>query len=200
MRIIIALFTFIFMAASANAQEYTLSPGDVITVEVDIEPSLNRNILIPPGGRITFPNAGTIVAGGRSANDVQAALNSALRSQYTQPPGVFVSVASLGPSSLPDPNAPSGETIAIYFLGEVNAPGRVDVEQGTTLLQALAESGGVTNFAAIKRIQLRRANAAGTENVYTIDYHSISRGAQIQAPVILNDGDVILVPQRRLFE
>lgn len=49
------------------------------------------------------------------------------------------------------------------MLGAANAPGKVDVKPGATLLQALAQAGGVSPFAAKKRIQLRRVDKAGNE-------------------------------------
>ena len=44
-------------------------------------------------------------------------------------------------------------SIPYYILGEVAAPGPKLVAPGTTFLQALSQSGGLTNFAAVKRFQ-----------------------------------------------
>jgi polysaccharide export outer membrane protein len=92
-------------------------------------------------------------------------------------------------------------TIDIYFLGEVNTPGLREVAPGTTLLQALAQSGGLTRFAATRRIQLRRTNPqTGQQWVAEIDYRALANGAALATDITLQDGDVILVPERRLFE
>jgi polysaccharide export outer membrane protein len=75
------------------------------------------------------------------------------------------------------------------------------VERGTTVLQALALSGGFTRFAATKRIQLRRTDPqTGAQSVYNIDYRAIEQGASSIGGTVLADGDVIIVPERRLFE
>jgi polysaccharide biosynthesis/export protein len=77
----------------------------------------------------------------------------------------------------------------------------VQVPRGTTVLQALALSGGFTRFAATKRIQLRRTDPrSGQQNVFTIDYKAIERGESGIGNSVLADGDVIIVPERRLFE
>ena len=55
-------------------------------------------------------------------------------------------------------------------------------------------------FAATKRIQLRRVDASGTEKVYLINYKAIEDGSSRNGATVLQEGDVILVPQRRLFE
>ena len=92
-------------------------------------------------------------------------------------------------------------TIEIYFLGEVNAPGLKEVKPGTTLLQAMAQTGGLTSFAADKRIQLRRTNTrTGEQSLQLFNYRLLSRGAANTRDVTLQDGDVILVPERRVFE
>ncbi len=80
-------------------------------------------------------------------------------------------------------------------MGEGANPGRMDVERGTTLLQAFAQMGGFSPFAATKRIQLRRAG-----KTYVIDYTAIEAGTSTAGATVMQRGDVILVPQRRLFE
>jgi polysaccharide export outer membrane protein len=71
---------------------------------------------------------------------------------------------------------------------------------GTTVLQLLSQSGGFTPFAATKRLQLRRSADDGAQRMITINYRAIARGAQIAREPTLRDGDVLLVPERRLFE
>ena len=86
-------------------------------------------------------------------------------------------------------------------MGEVNQPGSHSVTRGTTLLQFLAQTGGFTKFAAKKRLQLRRTSDSGGSNVYRINYKAIEEGRNIEAGMtVLRSGDVIIVPERRLFE
>jgi polysaccharide export outer membrane protein len=72
---------------------------------------------------------------------------------------------------------------------------------GTTLLQGLSLGGGFTNFAATRRIQLRRTHPhTGETSMVTLDYRALSDGGMLRNDPVLADGDVILVPERRLFE
>lgn len=192
---------FLIVAGTVSlAQQYTLQPGDSLRVEVLEDPSLNRAVLVLPDGRFNFPFAGAIQAQGRTVAQVQAQLSTALAPNFATAPTVFVGLSGLNPSSQSSLAATSDDLIDIYFLGEVNAQGLVQVPEGTTLLQALAMGGGLSNFAATKRIQLRRTDTKGREVVYQFDYKAISKGAQITGATVVTDGDVILVPQRRLFE
>jgi polysaccharide export outer membrane protein len=189
----------LFWAAAALGQgNYTIQPGDQLSIEVLEDPNLNRTVLVAPDGRVSFPLAGNVQAGGRTIPQVEAALRSALSDDFANPPNVFVALVGI-------PQAPgtleTGDLITVYLLGEVNQPGPVQVEPGTTVLQLLAQSGGFTPFAATKRIQLRRTDAAtGAQSLVEIDYRSISRGARILAEPTMREGDVVLVPERRLFE
>jgi polysaccharide export outer membrane protein len=89
----------------------------------------------------------------------------------------------------------------IYIIGEAAQPGLREVEPGMTLLQFLAASGGLSRFAAEKRIQLRRIDpSSGQERVYRFNYKSMGGADSISGTTVLAPGDVIVVPERRLFE
>ena len=168
-------------------------------IEVLEDPSLNRDVLVLPDGSLSFPLAGAVRAGGQTTTQLAAALASALAPNFATSPTVSVSVAGLAPQAT---GPAATRTIDIYVMGEVgNGGGRLQVEPGTTVLQALALSGGFSPFAATKRIQLRRTDPqTGQQNVYTINYRAIEQGATNIGSSVLADGDVILVPERRLFE
>ena len=63
-----------------------------------------------------------------------------------------------------------------------------------------SQMGGFTRFAATGRVQLRRTNEQGIEDVFSLDYDAIEAGMSSDGMVELYPGDVIVVPQRRLFE
>jgi polysaccharide biosynthesis/export protein len=191
----------IWIAAAAWAQDgYRIAPGDVLRIEVLEDSSLNREVLVLPDGSFNFPFAGTVRASGQTVGQVQSAVTQGIASNFAAPPNVFVNVRQVQPrAAATGPAAP--RTIEIYFLGEVNNSGPVAIPPGTTLLQALSRSGGFTNFAALRRIQLRRTDpVTGHQSVSEIDYRAISRGARLSQDIVLGHGDVILVPERRLFE
>lgn len=77
---------------------------------------------------------------------------------------------------------PRAETV--YVFGQVSRPGEYPIRRATTVLQALALAGGVTDFGATNRIKVIR----------------IVEGEQDEINVKLNDtvqaGDTIVVPER----
>ena len=190
--------------AEAQGNDYRIKSGDVLAIEVLEDPSLSREVLILPDGRFSFPFAGSILAGGRTTDQVAASLSSGIASNFASPPNVFVSVRQLRPvvqDTTPPPVDDVQETMNVYLVGEVNSPGLKAILPGSSLLQALSTGGGFTTFAALRRVQLRRTDpATGRQTVTKINYRALSNGAELSRDIILTEGDVILVPQRRLFE
>jgi len=208
-RTLLGLFLAVILAPAAFAQSsYRIQAGDVLQMEVLEDPSLNRSLLVLPDGSVSLPLVGTVSATGKSVDGLRSAISTALAPNFASPPTVFLSINQLNPvttavtSAQAAAAAAGGSTdlVAVYALGQVANQGRIDVERGTTLLQFLAQSGGMTQFAATKRVQLRRTDRkTGTETVFHYNYKAVQNGAK--APVItLHEGDVIVVPERRLFE
>ena len=84
-------------------------------------------------------------------------------------------------------------------MGEVQKPGQFVIKTRTTLLQALALGGGLSPFAAQRRIQVHR-KIKGIDEVYQFDYRAFEQGQDVAGNIVLRAGDVIVVPERGLFE
>lgn len=198
MRKILFAILALFAATAAYAQSgYLIRPGDSLQIEVLEDPSLNRTVLVLPDGTVSFPFAGSVRASGRTAGQVSDAITAGIASNFANQPNVFVTVQELTEA------LPTGTTsqIHVYLMGEITTPGRVHMAAGTTLIQALAQTGGFTPFAATKRIVLRRTDPrTGRSTVRKINYKAIADGTSVGQDVRLRDGDVIIVPERRLFE
>lgn len=194
-------------AAPASAQEsgeapeddlvYRIQPGDVIGVQVLEDSSLNRELLVQPDGRVSFPLAGVVMAGGRTPEELQNTLSQELAADFLQAPTVTVSLQSS--------TAFSGEgaqalQASFYVLGQVPAPGQFPILKPVTILQALAVAGGPGVFAAKDRIQIRKRNEDGIETVSLFDYEALEDGEAIDTSIEINDGDVIFVPESGFFE
>lgn len=199
LRILFALVLGILSVTSALAQSgYTVKSGDILQIEVLEDPSLNRSVLVLPGGSFDFPYVGTIQANGLTTDGIRGKLIAGLAANFAAAPTVFVTVAKLAEQGATAGVAAPPPGIPVYAMGEVARPGQTQVQPGTTLLQFLASSGGFTKFAATNRVQLRRVDrATGRESVYVFNY---KKGGGIPGTTVLQSGDVIIVPERGLFE
>lgn len=191
------------LAGPAAAQDaYRIHPGDTLRIEVLEDATLNRSVLVSPDGRISVPLAGSVMAAGNPLEAIQRAVAAQLSPNFAAPPSVFVSVERLAAPVVAGPVGPPAAppTMDIFIIGEVGNPGKLQVAPGTTVLQVFAQMGGFTKFAATSRVQLRRVDAAGVEQIYALDYDAIVAGSNPNGRTTLAQGDVIVVPQRRLFE
>jgi polysaccharide export outer membrane protein len=195
MRQILLAVLAVFLAAPlawAQSAGYRIQPGDTLGITVLEDETLNRQSLVTPDGRISVPLAGTVQAAGRTVESIEGTIADRLASNFAVRPNVFVSVITV---QNPD------DTFPIYVIGQVGNPGLVEVLPGTTLLQGVALAGGLDRFAATKRIQLRRADPrTGQERLFLFNFKAVERGGSITSMITLREGDVIIVPERHLFE
>lgn len=111
-------------------------------------------------------------------------------------PVIFALATALaGPAA-----AGNGRMIDVYVMGEIARPGKIEVTTGTTILQFLAEAGGVTRSAAASRIELHRTVAKQGDLVYLFSANGRGQGPRISSHTPLVPGDVVVVPTRALLE
>ena len=66
-------------------------------------------------------------------------------------------------------------------------------------MQAIAAAGGFGPYAAKARIQVRR-KVNGVEATSLFNYWAFESGTDLSGDITLHPGDVIVVPERGLFE
>ena len=194
MRILVIAFFLSLLPSAGEAQ--TLKSGDSLSISVLQDSKLDRNVVVDPSGEIAFPLAGHIRARGLTPQALENILKAKLKSNYKDENlDVTVAVAS-SPKDIPEEDLKP----KIFVTGEVIRPGSYVVRQPTTLMQAIALSGGVGPFAAKNRIQVRRRGPGGDETIFMFNYRAYEAGADLEGNIRLRAGDVILVPERGLFD
>ena len=194
------------MVAPVASQDggYLIRPGDTLKIEVLEDPGLNRSVLVSPDGRINLPLTGTVQVSGKTIEAVQGELSTRLAANFAAPPNVYASIESVAVRAAGgggSGGAGTAATVDVYVIGEAAKSGKLLVAPGTTVLQFFAEMGGFSKFAATKRIQLRRTDRqTNKETSYLINYDAIEAGTSRMGATVLRKGDVIVVPQRKLFE
>jgi polysaccharide export outer membrane protein len=158
---------------------YTLHAGDRIEVSVWREEELQREIMIRPDGRFSFPLTGEIVAAGRTVADIRAELTEKLM-KYIPEAVVTVTVTGI------DGNR-------IYVIGQVQNPGSFVMNPRINVLQALSQAGGTTPFAELNDIIVVRGSGR-EQRVFRFRFNDVSRGRDLEQNIVLESGDVIVVP------
>jgi len=166
-------------APISNGLEYRIGPEDVLHISVWKEEDLDRKVLVRPDGGVSFPLAGDIQVSGRTPLEVQDEIRSRLQ-RYVPDAEVTVSVDTI-----------SGYTV--FVLGEVEDPGQFTLGRYVDVVQALTLAGGFTPFASSRNIQILRRQD-GREVTFEFDFRDISRGRNLAQNIVLQSGDVVLVP------
>jgi len=193
MRVLLALLFFCGFLTSAMAQVEPLHPGDTIQISVWQDPKLNRQVVIGPDGMISFPLAGHIQAGGLTPQALENVLRRRLQKNYTSHLDITVSLAAVNREEQVETKP------RVYITGEILKPGPYIIRADTNVVQALALAGGLGPFAASKRIQIHR-QVNGTDSTFLFNYNAYVEGTNTADNINLRSGDVIIVPQRGLFE
>lgn len=174
----LAAFTA-FAQESAPTGDYVIGPGDMLTISVWKDEALTRQVVVLPDGKIGFPLVGQLTAAGRSVAELTKEIEQKL-SKFV--PDVTLSVVVHQVNSL-----------IIYVIGRVNAPGRFVLNADVNILQALAMAGGLNPFAKRGDIKVFRDAGGGTK-IFGVDYDKLADGDDVRQNIKLKRGDVIVVP------
>jgi polysaccharide export outer membrane protein len=170
---------------SVNAGEYRIGVDDRVQVSVWRNPELTVTAPVRPDGKITVPIIGDVQAGGRTPDEVAQSIKEQL-SAYIREPNVAVIITELR----------SHEFLTrVRVTGAVRTPRSIPHRQGMTVLDAVLEAGGLTEFASPNRAKLFRKTKQKTE-VFQIDLGDILTKGRLETNLLLAPGDVITVPER----
>jgi polysaccharide biosynthesis/export protein len=158
---------------------YMIQPGDLLEVSVWKEESLLRQVLVRPDGGLSFPLVGDVQAAGKSVPELQGLITERL-SKYIPDPVVTVSTQQLNGNK-------------VYVIGKVIRPGEFIANRYMDVVQALSVAGGMTPYASENKIKiLRRVNGKLTSIPFR--YGDIEKGEDLEQNIMLQSGDVVLVP------
>ena len=194
-QILLAALALLCAAPMALAQSagYRIQPGDVLAITVLEDETLNRELLVLPDGRISVPLAGSISASGQTVEAVERVIADRLASNFAVRPSVFVSVVTVDEEE---------ETFPIYVLGQVDepGPGRGASSAPRSCRRSRSPAASTTSPRPSASSCADATPRPGRSSSIVFNYNAVERGAAIQSMITLREGDVILVPERRLFE
>jgi polysaccharide export outer membrane protein len=195
MRVVLSLLFFCTLLTSALAQVEPLQPGDTLQISVWQDPKLDRTLVVGPDGMISYPLAGHIHAGGITAQALENIIRSRIQKNYTGQLDVTVSLAK------PNETTESETKPKVYVTGEVLRPGPYTIRTSTNVVQALALAGGLSPFAASRRIQVHR-KIAGADSILLFNFKAFEVGDDPTKNININlrSGDIVIVPERGLLE
>jgi polysaccharide export outer membrane protein len=176
----VAQFTAV---ADPSSKAYKVGPRDVLEITVFKVPDLSKTVQVSEGGTINYPLAGEIMAGNKTAREIELELTRILGSKYLQNPAITVFIKE-------------HNSQRVTVEGNVAKPGVVPMAGGMTLLQAIAQAGGLGGTAEKTAIVFRMVDGRRLPAKYDV---SDIRSGTAEDPQ-LQSCDVIIVPTSDMRE
>lgn len=183
--LVIGLFALVRISVLAAVTGYILGPGDTVRVTVYQNPDLTTVSRVSEQGTITFPLLGEVTLGGMTEREAQAKISQLLQKKnIIQSPQVTVFVEDY-------------QSQRVSVLGYVNEPGQYAVTGDSTVIDLIAEAGGISNDGGEKAIVIRKRQNATQKSI--IDLYEIVQDSNSQSNLEVKVGDTIYIPQKELF-
>lgn len=148
--------------------------GDRISVLVFGEELLSvRNARVGNRGTLALPLLGEVTVAGKQPGALARELEKALVA-YVTTPHVLVTIDQ--------------SPVVITVIGETRSNGRLEMDWPVRIVEALAQAGGVNEFADRSAVYVLR----GSERI-RFEYEDIIRGEKYAREFLMRTGDVLVV-------
>jgi polysaccharide export outer membrane protein len=165
---------------SLQVNDYRIGPKDLLEIAVFGLPELTQTVRVAEDGSITMSLLGRVEVSGLTAQELEKKLASFLDKQFTKDARVTVFIR---------------EYQKVSVIGAVGRPGMYELVGPTTLLQVIAQAGGLTPLA-INEIYVYRPAPDGKQSIIAIDLEDLAGGSQ-DLNIELKPKDIISVPTDR---
>ncbi|HEY0313131.1 MAG TPA: XrtA/PEP-CTERM system exopolysaccharide export protein [Allosphingosinicella sp.] len=168
-----------------KAEKYIIGPLDQLSIFVWRNPELGAKVQVRPDGMITTPLITDLNAAGKTpaqlADDIRVSL-----AKYVEDPRVSVMVDSFQGTYAQQ----------IRIVGATEKPAALPYRANMTLLDAMIQVGGLSQYAAGNRARLiRHDKATGEQKEYDLHIARLLKRGDTSANVRLEPGDVIIIPE-----
>ncbi|WP_348266536.1 polysaccharide biosynthesis/export family protein [Edaphobacter paludis] len=163
---------------TAGSSQYALGAADIIHVSVWKSPDLSQTVTVGPDGFVSLPLLGDVHVAGLTTNQLAQNLSSKL-SAYVVSAQVTVSVVEI-------------RSRLVFVTGQVGKPGAYSLIAPITVLQLIAQAGGLTTFANRKSILILRTVNSKIQRL-RFNYTSALSG-DMKQNINLQPGDTVVIP------
>jgi len=160
--------------------KYVIGPDDILAIDVWHEQELSRTLPVRLDGKISLPLLGEVTASGETPLQLQDFIAERLK-EYLAHPHVTVIVQQ--------PNSHS-----FNVVGEVQKPGAYVFGHRVSVVDAIAQAGGLRDFAKPKKMYVLRTMADGSQQKLPVNYSDVIKGKSPSDNIVLESHDTVVVP------
>jgi len=174
--------------AKKNPDQLRLFARDQVRVTVQGEPDVAVERQIDGAGEINVPLLGAVKVAGLTIGEAQQLIvDRYVREEIFIRPEVVLTITGYAPKEA-------------TLLGQVAKQGKVLFPAETTslsIVEAIAEMGGLTRIANGGSVRITRRDAQGAEQNFTVNVDKLIEGRGANGETfLLQPGDIVFVPER----
>lgn len=166
--------------AGGARDTYEIGAGDVLQISVWKEPDASvPSVVVRPDGKIAMPLLKEVEVAGLTPTQVEKVITERL-SQLINTPDVTVLVTAVNSKR-------------VYIVGAAKKEGPLAYTYRMNIMQAIAESGGLTEYAKRRKIYVLRTDN-GKEYRLPFNYDEVIKGEHLDQNIQLLPGDTVVIP------
>src|ERR1041385_5671531 len=170
--------------ATVTENRYRLQPGDVIDVQYRYTPEFNQTVTVQPDGYVSLEIGGDLKVAGLTVEETRQTILKKASMRLQNP------VANVILKEFQKP----------YFVvaGEVATPGKIEMRERVTAIQAIMLAGGMKETAKSSQVVVFRKINSDIAEVKVLNLKSIRRTSDLENDLTLQAGDMVFVPRDKI--
>ena len=186
--IFLALFVLTFVRADEpqlrHRPRYTLRAGDVLELQYRYTPEFNQTVTVLPDGYINLNLVGDVRVSDLTVEQAHDLIVQKASARLNEPELNLILKQFQQPY--------------IVVAGEVNKPGKMDLRDNTTAMQAVLLSGGFLASAQTGQVLLFRKINGDTAEIKVLNLGKLRKTSDLEHDIMLESGDMLFVPRDKL--
>jgi polysaccharide export outer membrane protein len=163
---------------------YTLHVGDEIALNYRVTPEFNQTVTVQPDGSVVLDIVGSVRVAGLTLEQAHDQIVKLASSQLNKPQ-LAITLTRF-------------EQPYVVVAGEVDHPGKIDIRENTTALQAIMLAGGFKDSAKDTKVILFRRVNGDLAEVRPLNLHNVTKHADLERDTELEPGDMLLVTRNKM--
>jgi len=170
--------------STVSEGRYRLQPGDVLDVQFRYSPEFNQTITVQPDGYVSLEISGDLKVAGLTVEQARLAILKRASERLQDPVATVILKEFQRP----------------YFVvaGEVAQPGRIEMRESVTAIQAIMLAGGMKETARSSQVVVFRKINSDVAEVKLLNLKSIRRTSDLENDLTLQAGDMVYVPRDKI--
>ena len=169
---------------TVTEERYRLQPGDVLEVQYRYSPEFNQTVTVQPDGYISLEIGGDVKVAGMTVDQTRHAILKKAAARLQDPIATVILKEFQRP----------------YFVvaGEVAQPGKIEMRERVTAIQAIMLAGGMKETARSSQVVVFRKINSDVAEVKLLNLKNIRRTSDLENDLTLQAGDMVFVPRDKI--